>query len=88
MHICNLQALVTEMYKVSKGMAPKTFADILSTNSHVSSDLHCESQFSRPLVKSVFNGTETISIFGSTIFYRVLIEAKQVKILDGFQEVY
>ena len=88
MHICNLQALVTEMYKVSKGMAPKTFADILSSNSHVSSDLHCESQFSRPLVKSVFNGTETISIFGSTIFYRVLIEAKQVKILDGFQEVY
>ena len=69
-------------------MAPKTSADILSSNSHVSSDLHCESQFSRPLVKSVFNGTETISIFGSTIFYRVLIEAKQVKILDGFQEVY
>ena len=69
-------------------MAPKTFADILSSNSHVSSGLHCESQFSRPLVKSVFNGTENISIFGSTIFYLVLIEAKQVKILDVFQEVY
>ena len=76
------------MYKLSKGMAPKTFADILSSNSHVSSGLHCASQFSRPLVKSVFNGTENISIFGSTIFYLVLIEAKQIKILDVFQEVY
>ena len=32
-HTLNLHALATEMYKVSKGIAPKIFSDIFSSNS-------------------------------------------------------
>ena len=60
-HTRNLQTLAIEMYKVSKGIAPKIFADIFSCNSRANYDRY-QSEFSRPaLVKSIFNGTETIS---------------------------
>ena len=49
-----------EMYKVFKGIALKIFAYIFRCNSRANYDLRYQSEFSRPLVKSVFNGTETI----------------------------
>ena len=58
-HTRNLKALVIEMYKVSKGIAPKIFADIFNCKSRENYDLRYQSEFSRPRVKSVFNGTET-----------------------------
>ena len=38
-HTCNLQTLAIENCKVSKGIAPKIFADIFSCNSRVNYDL-------------------------------------------------
>ena len=66
-HTRNLQTLAIEMYKVSKGIAPKIFADY---------DLRYQSEFSRPMVKLVFNGMETISYLGSRIWDLVPLEMK------------
>ena len=71
------------MYKVSKVIAPKIFADIFSCNSHANYDLRYQSEFSRPLVISAFNGTETISYLGPSIWDVVPLEMKQ-RILDCF----
>ena len=86
LHTCNLQTLAIEMYKVSKGMAPKIFADIFSCNSRANYDLRYQSEFSRPLVKSVFNGTETISNLGPTIWDLVPLEMKQKESLTAFKK--
>ena len=52
LHTRNLQTLAIEMYKVSRGIAPKIFADIFSCNSRLNCDLRYQSDFNRPLIKS------------------------------------
>ena len=44
-----------EMYKVSKGIAPKISDDNFSCSSRANYDLCYQSEFSRQIVKSVFN---------------------------------
>ena len=72
------------MYKVSKGIAPKIFADIFSCNSCANYDIRYQSEFSRPLVKSLFNGTKTISCLGPRISVLVPLETKQKESLTAF----
>ena len=59
-HTRNLQTLTIEIYKVSKGIAPATFAYILRCNSRANYDLRYQSYFSKLLVKLIFHGMETI----------------------------
>ena len=73
------------MYKVPKGIAPKIFADIFSCNSAVNYDLRHQTDFSRPLVKLVLNGTETISYLGPRIWDLVPLEMKQKESLTAFK---
>ena len=68
------------MYTVSKKIA-----DIFSSNSNY--NLHYQSEFSRPLVKSAFNGTETISYLCPRIWDLVPLEIKQKKSLAAFKKV-
>ena len=75
--IRNLQTLAIEMYEVSKGIAPKISSDIFSSNFRANYDLNYQSEFSRPLVKSVFNGTESISDLGRSIWDLVPLQMKQ-----------
>ena len=70
----DLQTFAVETCKVSKGIAPKIFADIFNCNSRANYDLRYQSKFSRPLGKLVFNGTETISCLGPRILDLVWIE--------------
>ena len=74
------------MYKESKGIAPKIFADIFSSNSRANYDLRSQPEFSRPLVKPVFNGTETASYLGSSICYLGPLEMKQEESLTAFKK--
>ena len=77
----NLQARAIEVYKVSKGIARKIFADIFSSNSRANYDLHYQSEFSILLVKSVFNGAETISYLVPRIWDLLPLKIKQEKSL-------
>ena len=63
------------MYKVSKGIALKIFADIFSSNFLANYDLSC--QFARPLAKSIFNGTKAISYLSPSFWDLVPLEMKQ-----------
>ena len=67
-HTRTLQVRAIKMYKVSKGIVPKIFADIFSSDSCANYDRRYQSEFSRLLIKSVFNETKTISYLGPRIW--------------------
>ena len=62
------------------------FADIFSCNSRVNYNLRYQSELSRPLVKSVFNGTEATSYLGPRIWDLVPLEMKQRESLTAFKK--
>ena len=56
------------MYKATDGLSPPLISDTFKQkNSHPYNLLH-NSQFSRPLVKTVFHGTKSISYLGPIIW--------------------
>ena len=67
MHERNIQCLVTEMYKVSE-LSPPIVSNIFTQKNSHPYNLRLNSQFSRPLVRSVFSGTESISYLGPVIW--------------------
>ena len=64
----NIQCLPTEMYKVSNGLSPPIVRNIFTQKNCHPYNLRLNSQFSGPLVRSVFHGTESISYFGPVIW--------------------
>ena len=64
-HDRNIQCFATEMYKVSDGYVVSNIFP--QKNSHPY-NLRLNSQFSRPLVRSVFHGTESIPYLGPVIW--------------------
>ena len=67
-HDKNIQCLATEMYKVSNELSPPIVSNIFTQKNCHPYNLRLNSQFSRPLVKSVFHGTESISYLGPVIW--------------------
>ena len=57
----NIKCLAAEMYKVGNGLSPPAVSNIFTQNNSHLYNLRLNSQFSRPLVRSVFHGTESIS---------------------------
>ena len=58
----------TEMYKVSNGLSPPVGSNIFTQKNFHPYNLRLNSQFFRPLVRSVFHGTESISNLGPVIW--------------------
>ena len=67
-HDKNIQCLVTKIYKVSNGLSPPIVSNIFTQKNCHPYNLRLNSQFSRPLVRSVFHGTESISYLGPVIW--------------------
>ena len=67
-HDRNIQCLATEMYKVSNGLSPPVISNIFTQKICYPYNLRLNSQFFRPLVRSVFHGTESISYLGPIIW--------------------
>ena len=67
-HDRNIQCLGTEMYKVSNGLSPPIVSNIFTQKNCHPYNLRLNSQFSRPLVRFVFLGTESISYLGPVIW--------------------
>ena len=67
-HDKNIRCLATEMYKVSNGLSPPIVSSIFTHKNCHPYNLRLNSQFSRPLVRSVFHGTESISYLGPVIW--------------------
>ena len=56
------------MYKASNGLSPPIVSNIFTQKNCHPYNLGLNSQFSRPLVSSVFHGTESISYLGPVIW--------------------
>ena len=59
-HERNLQALATEMYKISNSLSTPLMKDIFPINRNPY-NLRQNSQFSRPRINTVYHATESIS---------------------------
>ena len=65
-HNRNLQILATEMFKVYNDVAPPIFTEIFNKR-NPTYQLRHTSHFSIPPVRSVYNGTESLSFLGPKI---------------------
>ena len=66
-HDKNIQCLANEIYKVSSRLSPPVVSNISSQKNCHPCNLRLNSHVSRPLIRSGFHGTESISYFGSVI---------------------
>ena len=60
-HDKNIKCLATEMYNVSNRQSPPVISDIFKQTNCYPYNLRLNSLFSRPLVRYVFQETESIS---------------------------
>ena len=67
-HERNIKILATEMFKVSKNLAPPQMHEIFKLKDQPQYNLRYNSLFCRPLVKSVYKGTEILSFLGPKIW--------------------
>ena len=61
--------MATKIFKLIKNQAPPQMHDILKLKHQSHYNLRYNSLFSRPLVKSVYKGTESLSFLGPNIWY-------------------
>ena len=67
-HESNIKILATEMFKVSKNLAPPQMHEIFKLKDQPHYNLRYSSLFSRTLVKSVYKATESLSFLGPKIW--------------------
>ena len=83
-HHRNLQVLVTEMFKIHKGMSPDILREIFVPKISFY-NLHGNNTFERCQVHSVYHGTESLSFLGPKIWDLVPLELKQLESLEIFK---
>ena len=67
-HERNVKILATKMFKVSKNLAPPQMHEIFTLKNQPHYNLRYNSLFFRPLLKSVYKGTESLSFLGPKIW--------------------
>ena len=84
-HERNVKILGTEILKVSKNLAPPQIHEIFKLKDQPQYNLRYNSLFSRPLVKSVYKGTESLSFLGPKIWDILTDTYKDLPGLDSFK---
>ena len=84
-HMRNIQILATEMYKLVNNLSPPIMNRVFKLNSDSRYNLRQISQFSRSLVKSVYQRTESISYLGPKIWDIQPDDHKTIQNLDTFK---
>ena len=82
-HIRNLQTLANVMYKVMNGSTAEIMKWIFRIREENGYNLRHENTFKRPIVNSVYNGTETVSFLGPNIQELIPTEIKELVSLNG-----
>ena len=83
-HERNLQKLATEMYKIQHNLSPQ-FLNIIFPDTTNPYYIRNKNPFGSHNIKSVFNGTETISFRGPKIWSNVPNDIKESSTLQGFK---
>ena len=85
-HIRNIQRLVIEMFRFYNGLSPPLMINMFKLKAENSYNLRQVSEFSRPMVKSVFHGTESISYLGPKIWDILPEKLKNIDNLEHFKK--
>ena len=85
-HHSNIHALAIEMYKVANDMSPDIMNEVFKLRNTPHYNLRHTSHFSTDPVHSVYNGTESASYLGPTIWEQITAEIKNKDSLDGFKK--
>ena len=83
-HIRNVRALAVEMFKVSNNYSTSLMSEIFDKRNNVY-DFRSPSEFARRNLRSVFNGTESISFLVPKIWDIVPSELKQLETVNAFK---
>ena len=83
-HHRNWQVLVTEMFKIHRGLSPEILREtfVSKTSSY---NLRRNDTFETRQVRSVYHGTELLSFLGPKIWDAVPVKLKQSGKLDSFK---
>ena len=85
-HIRNIQSLAIEMFRFYNGLSPPLISNIFKLKTENSYNLRQVSEFSRPTVKSVYHGTESISYLGPKIWDIPPEKLKKIDNLEHFKK--
>ena len=85
-HTRNLQFLVTEMYKLAKGISPTIMQEIFRFRNSSRYNLRSQNTFEIPFRNHVYNGTESISYLGPKVWELVPDNLKRINSLTSFKE--
>ena len=81
-HIRNIQRLAIEMLKFYNGLSPSLMNNIFKSKVENLYNLKHVSEFSRPMVKSVYHETESISYLGPEIWDMLPEKLKNIENLE------
>ena len=84
-HKSNLQVLATEIFKVNRGISSAIMKGIFEPRAEHPYNLRCISQFSAPLLSTVFDGTESIFL-GPKIWSLLLETFDNIDSLENFKK--
>ena len=85
-HEKNIKILATDMFKVSKNLAPPQMHDIFKLKEQPQYNLTFNSLFFRHLVKSVYKGTKSLLFLKPKIWDILPDTYKDLPDLDSFKE--
>ena len=85
-HTRTFQFLVTEMYKLAKGISPTIMQEIFRFRNSSSYNLKSQNIFQIPFRNHVYNGTESISYLGPKVQDLVQDNLKRINSLTSFKE--
>ena len=85
-HIKNIQKLAIEMFKSYKGLSPPTMDNVFKLRTENPHRLRQVSEFSRPIVKTVCHGTESLSYLGPKIWDILPEKLRNMDNLESFKK--
>ena len=85
-HTRSLQFLVTEMYKLAKGISPTIMYEIFRFRTNNRYYLSSQNTFEIPFKNHVYNGTDLISSLGPKVWELVPDNLKRINSLTSFKD--
>ena len=85
-HIRNIKRLAIEMFRFYNGLSKPIINNIFKLKAENSYNLRQVSEFSRPMVKSAYHGTESISCLGPKLWDILPEKLKNVDNLEYFEK--
>ena len=84
-HMKNIQSITVKMIRVSRNISLAVMKDIFKQKENSRYNLRQISEFSRPLVKSVYDGSEIVLSLGPKIWNMLLDYYKDIDNLNTFK---